>query len=242
MMQQAVQDGRISQEVFTKKHSHCNHAVLAKQFFCDSSCTLHHPAGLGECDFGDSYDCAAHTPTSIALQSWGILKSAIRVLLSSMQTTQYVLKTGFGESEECYGGTESSPNSGLGQGSGASPPAFIALRPDGTQRKNSLILFWLPILPQCCDVLDDTDLLHWPEYPATDPKEYIEHVQWATMYYGNLAQATGGILKEKKCSVYFLDYKFVLGHEKMKSLHNLPPPRVYVMDKGCIYLSYISIP
>ncbi len=45
-------------------------------------------------------------PTSIALQSWGILKSTIRVLLSSMQTMQYVLKTGFGMSEEFYGGTE----------------------------------------------------------------------------------------------------------------------------------------
>jgi hypothetical protein len=38
-----------------------------------------------------------------------------------MQTMQYVLKTGFGESTETYGGTVDAPNSGLGQGSGASP-------------------------------------------------------------------------------------------------------------------------
>ncbi len=43
MMQQAIQDGRIPQECFAKKHSHCNHAVLTKQFFCDSSWSLHHP-------------------------------------------------------------------------------------------------------------------------------------------------------------------------------------------------------
>jgi hypothetical protein len=42
--------------------------------------------------------------------------------------------------------------------------------------------------------------------------------------------------------IYFLDYKFFRGHAKMKSLHNLPPPRVYVMDKGCIYPSHIRIP
>jgi hypothetical protein len=160
MMQQAVQDGHIPQEVYAKKHSCCNHAVLTKQFFCDSSRILHHLAGLGECNFGDCYDCAAHTPTSIALQSWSIPKSAIRVLLSSRQTMQYVLKTGFGNSEECYGGTNSSPNSGLGQGSGASPPAFIALssliinsyRWMGHGAKKSFILFCLPVLPQCCDV------------------------------------------------------------------------------------------
>jgi hypothetical protein len=89
--------------------------------------------------------------------------------------------------------------------------------------------------------VDDTNLLNWPEPSITDPKELIEHVQWGTMDYGRLAQATGGILKEKKCSVYFVDYKFVYGHAKMKSLQDLPPPRVYVTDKGCIYPLHISI-
>ncbi len=127
MMKQVVQEGSIPQECFAKKHSHCNYAVLTKQFFCNSSCSLHHPAGLGECDFGNCYDRAAHPLTSIALQSWGIPASAIRVLLTTMQTMQYVLKTGFGESTETYGGMSASPNSGLGQGSGASPPGFMAL-------------------------------------------------------------------------------------------------------------------
>jgi hypothetical protein len=40
---------------------------------------------------------------------------------------EYVLKTGFGKSEESYGGTKSSLNSGLGQGSRASPLVFMAL-------------------------------------------------------------------------------------------------------------------
>jgi hypothetical protein len=96
MMQQAVQDGCIPQECFAKKHSHCNHAVLTKQFFCNSSRSLHHPAGLGECNFGDCYNRAAHPPTSIALQSWGIPMAAIRVLLTSMQTMQYVLRWALG--------------------------------------------------------------------------------------------------------------------------------------------------
>ena len=127
MMHQAIAAGSIPQECFAKKYSHCNHVVLTKQFFCDSSRVLHHPAGLGECDFGDCYDRAAHPWTSIALQSWGIPKPAIQVLLSTMQTMQYVLNTSFGESPESYGGTVASPPSGLGQGSGASPPAFMAL-------------------------------------------------------------------------------------------------------------------
>ena len=127
MMQQALAAGSIPQERYAKKHSHCNYAVLTKQFFCDSSWVLYYPAGLGECDFGDCYDCAAHPPTSLALRSWGILMPAVRLLLLTMQTMQYVLKTGFGKSSNSFGGTAASPLTGLGQGSGASPPAFMAL-------------------------------------------------------------------------------------------------------------------
>jgi hypothetical protein len=127
MMQQAIQDGSILQECYTKKYSHCNYAIPTKQFFCDSSRVLHHPAGLGECNFGDCYDRAAHPLTSIALQSWGIPRPAIHVLLKTMQTMQYVLKTGFGESSSSYGGTATATNSGLVQGSRASPPGFMAL-------------------------------------------------------------------------------------------------------------------
>jgi hypothetical protein len=218
-MQQAVQDGCIPQECFAKKHSHCNHAVLTKQIFCDSSRSLHHLAGLGECNFANCYNCAVHSPTSIALQSWGIPMAAIRVLLTSMQTMQYVLKMGFGESAGSYGSTATSPNLGLGQGSGASPPGFMALSSlifnayhhlgHGAKILSSYssCLFHLSAVMY----VNDTDLLHWPESAAVEPKELIAQVQNATMDYGRLAQASGGVLKEKKCSVYFLDYKFVNG-------------------------------
>jgi hypothetical protein len=66
MMQQAIKVESIPQEFYSKKHSHCNYAVLTKQFFCDSSRSLYHPSGLGECNFGDCYDQAAHPSTSVA--------------------------------------------------------------------------------------------------------------------------------------------------------------------------------
>jgi hypothetical protein len=72
--------------------------------------------------------------------------------------------------------------------------------------------------------VDDMDLLHWPECAGTSPEELIAHVQQATMDYGKLAQASGGILKEKKCSVYFLAYKFIRGHARLMTLCDLPPP------------------
>jgi hypothetical protein len=47
MMQLAIQNGSIPQECYAKKYSYCNNAVLTKQFFCDSSRVLHHPARTG---------------------------------------------------------------------------------------------------------------------------------------------------------------------------------------------------
>jgi len=126
-MHQAIKSGSIPQECFANKSSHCNHATLTKQFFCNSSCCLHHTASIEECNLADCYDHAAHTPTSVALQSWGIPTLVICVLLLLMRTMQYVLKTGFGKSSKSFEGTTVSPNSGLSQGSGASPPAFLAL-------------------------------------------------------------------------------------------------------------------
>jgi hypothetical protein len=73
--------------------------------------------------------------------------------------------------------------------------------------------------------LNDTNLLHWTESSAMDPKELIEHVQWATIDYGPLAQATGGILKEKKCSVYLLDLKFVRDHAINEISTQTPIPK-----------------
>ncbi len=231
-MHQAIQDGSIPQECFAKKNSYCNNAVLTKQFFCDSSRSLHHLASLGGCDFGDCYDRAAHPPTSITLQSWGIPQLTVHVLLYSMRTMQYVLKTGFGESSESVGGTALSPNSGLGQGSGASPPALMALSSlivnaywqmrNGTG-VHSLYGSWLFILAAVMYV-DNTNLLHWPVSCRNDLDALVAHVQQATTDWTHLAQALGGILKDKKCSVHFLDYKYTNGRTKMNSLHDLPAP------------------
>jgi hypothetical protein len=90
--------------------------------------------------------------------------------------------------------------------------------------------------------VDDTDLLHWLSSPHTDPDKLIEHIQQATTDYTHLAQASEGILKDAKCSVYILDYKFVCGQAQMKLLSNLPTPAQYITVGNILFLSHITIP
>jgi hypothetical protein len=91
--------------------------------------------------------------------------------------------------------------------------------------------------------VDDNDLLHWPTYSATDtdPEELVEHVQRATTDYGRLAIASGGMLKEKKCSVYFMDYKKINGRFRLKRLDELAAPRLYIMEEGQMIPSHIGM-
>jgi hypothetical protein len=163
---------------------------------------------------------------------------------------QYILKTGFGKSSESYGGTQTSPNLGLGQGSSASPPGFLALsslivnvyRRIGHGAVIKLSYASCLFLLSLAMYVNDTDLLHWQGSSRTNPNELIVYVQKATMEYGYLVQASGGILKEKKCSVFFLDCKFVKGRTRLKSISDLPAPAQYIMDGEQQYPSYISIP
>ncbi len=173
---------------------------------------LHYSAGLAECDFGDCYNRAAHPPTGIALQCWGIPKPAIQVLLNTVQTMQYVLKTGFRMSTKRYGGTVDAPNSGLSQGSSTSPPGFPALSSlivnayrrlghgTGVLTSYTWQLFHLTAVMYVAD----TDLLHWLPSPYTEPEELVEHVQHSTDDYLRLAIASGGILKKKQVLCSFL--------------------------------------
>jgi hypothetical protein len=198
MMQQAIHAGAIPQECFAKKNSHCNYAVLIKQFFGDSLRVRHHLVGLGECDFGNCYDRAAHPPTSIALHSWEIPVTAIRVLLTSMQVMQYFLRTGFGKSSESFGGTPTNPNSGLGQGSRTSPPRFLALssliinvyRPQSHGANVTLAFVGQLFSLAAVMYVNDTDVLHWP------PSAYTNEDELVSMF--NAPLQTGGIYHKRQ--------------------------------------------
>jgi hypothetical protein len=90
--------------------------------------------------------------------------------------------------------------------------------------------------------VDDTDILHWPPSLYTSPEDLIEHVQQATTDWGNLTQASGEILKAGRRSAYFMDYKFICGRAKMKSLHDPPEPTQYISEGGSLFPSHITIP
>ena len=91
--------------------------------------------------------------------------------------------------------------------------------------------------------VDDTDLLHWAPTPSTSDDDLIEQVQGAGYDWGTLVQASSGILKPSKCSLYLMAYKFVKGRARLKSLKDLPPAKAEVIAKdGSVAPAHVSIP
>jgi hypothetical protein len=98
MIGSALESNLIPGECFSKKGSNCINAVMTKIFICDKSRVHHHDACIAGNDFRDCYDQAAHRIAAISLQSSGVPQPAINVLLETMETMRFFLRTGFGKS------------------------------------------------------------------------------------------------------------------------------------------------
>jgi hypothetical protein len=203
MMASAQDKGKIPAECFAKKGSNCVNAVITKIMYCDELRTHHHPMCIGGNNFGDCYDQIAHPPASIALQSWGVTGKAIGVLLLTMQTMQFFLHTGYGESPLSYGGSKCDRTLGLGHGNAAAGPGCLALSLQivcayvRNGHRSQTVTSYSSTSSNLAAVIyvDDADLVHTPPLITASPAELIAHSQKSTTAWGGLAIATGASLK-----------------------------------------------
>ena len=123
---------------------------------------------------------------------------------------QFSVRTGFGESEIKYGGSEDSRYQGLCQGNGASPAGWSVISAESIarQRRNGhSILVKSAITGDTSDYcailfVDDNNLPCMSISAEEDPSLTIERLQQAVTDWDNGFRATGGALKPdnpKKC-------------------------------------------
>jgi hypothetical protein len=127
MIGTALEQNLIPGKCFLKKGSNCINAIMTKIFICDESSIHHHDGCIAGNDFGDCYDRAAHPIAALSLRSFGVPQPAINVLLETMETMRFFLRTGFGESKISYGGSHEERLAGYGQGNAAAGPGFTAM-------------------------------------------------------------------------------------------------------------------
>jgi hypothetical protein len=207
--------------MLSKKGSNCVNAVITKIIYCHKSRTHYHPRCIGGNNFCDCYDQIAHPPASIALQSWGVSREAIGILLLAMQTMRFFLCMGYGKLALSYGGSVEERTLGFGQGNAVVGPGFLTLSAhivnayiwDGHGSHTLTSFSKSPSTLTAVIYLDNIDLIHTTPSVCSTPMER-----------GGLAIATGAALEPKKCFAYFMVYKFHCGRAYMGTIATLPPP------------------
>ncbi len=251
MMSSAQSKGQIPVECFATKGNNCIKAVITKMMLCDESRTHHHPTCIGGNDFGACYNRIAHPPASIALQSWGISRKAVWVLLIAMRMMRFFLHTGFGESSETYGGSKEDSTLGLGQGNAAAGAGYIAVSSliinaylrEGHGLRTTTSLTCRIFNIAAVIYVDNADLPHMTTHVMASPAELIQHSQKSTNAWGGLGIATGAALKPAKCYAYFLVYWYPNGCVSMGNVLTLPEPTAHIaQDDGPPLPSNLTVP
>ena len=127
MIGTALEQNLIPGKCFSKKRSNCINVVTTKIFICTESRIHHHDACIAGNDFEDCYDRATHPIAALPFWSFGVLQPTINVLLETMETMHFFLRTGFGESKTSYGGSHEERLAGYGQGNAAAGPELTAM-------------------------------------------------------------------------------------------------------------------
>jgi hypothetical protein len=144
---------------------------------------------------------------------------AIVATLICLQTMKFFQQTGFGDSKSSFGGLLYHPYmTGLGQGNRAAPPSWIQLSSVMVNVYKQLGLGTDIHDPITDDIIhsmgtmfvDNLDLYTWKDN-IKDSVKLMMQAQKEVSQWSLLLNATGGVLKPKKCFWYLLDYTCMEG-------------------------------
>ena len=192
MMANSRENDLVPPELFVTAGSSAVRATLAKVLYTDIFRTQHRNHGVASVDSGQCYDAVGHALCSLALQSFGVPRKPIVLMLIALQTINFWLRTAFG---------------GISQGSRSAPTSYIAtstLALEAYKQRNfystlrSAITGSLLLLAAIL-FLDDTDQLHLSKTCQLE-ENFVQHIQAAITFWGMLILATGcQAVKKSSC-------------------------------------------
>ena len=127
MMANARKNDLLQSEIFVVAGRSAPDSTMAKVMFVDVQRIQHRNHAVASVDLGQCYDAVAHGFCSLALQAFGVPIKGISLMLLTLQTMNFWLKTAFGEADEPFGGSREDPCYGIGQEAGSAPPSYTAL-------------------------------------------------------------------------------------------------------------------
>ena len=181
-------------------------AILQQVLVYNIARQLRRPLLVASVDAAQCYDRIAYAVASLTLRAYKVRQSSVASMLTPIQSMEYYLRTGFGESTTYSGGKED-PKQGSCQGNTAAPPTWqqiSSLLINGQKRAGHGITIVAPISKQShiqvgILFVDDTNL--WEGLGEKDDvASTLEKGQRSVNSWGNNLLAVGGELRPDKCS------------------------------------------
>ena len=126
MMDLARQHDMVPEEIYSEKRKTAEDAILQQVLMYDLARQWKRPLLVALVDAAQCYDRVSHAVAALTLRAYKVHNSSVLRMLSPIQSMEYYLRTGFGESTFFFGG-KGSHKQGLCQGNGAAPPTWLQI-------------------------------------------------------------------------------------------------------------------
>ena len=123
MMKLARENGLVPEEIYSEKGKMPEDAILQQVLMYDIARQLRRPLLVASVDAAQCYDRIAHAVASLTLRAYKVRQSSVASMLTPIQSTEYYLRTGFGESMT-HSGVKEDPKQGSCQTNTAAPPTW----------------------------------------------------------------------------------------------------------------------
>ena len=205
--------------------------IMLTQLTTDLCRILKHDLARFDNDASACYDRIIVALAMLAARRCGMPKNAVRLHADALKFMKYTIKTIYGVSEGNYHGTVFAPLFGTGQGSGASPSAWLSLVVLLLQTLDRLVPDRINFDPisgarphaRIADAfVDDTNV----GFTSSDESTYediIARLQHIAQTWEHLLYLSGGKLNLKKCSWYVLRWEWKNGRPVLRQIQPEDP-------------------
>ena len=206
MLKLAREHGLVPDEIYSEKGRTSEDAILQQVLLYDIARITKRPLVVAQVDAAQCYDRVALSMAALTARAFKVHNSSVLGMLRPLHCMEFYLRTGFGQSENYFGGKENGKQ-GLAQGNGAAPPMWQqiqTLNMNAQHRRGHGIEIICPIsLKRRRQVgvayVDDTNL--WGGLREDeDIYEAAHKSQQGITSWNSLLNASGGMLRPEKCS------------------------------------------
>ena len=216
MLQNAEKHKLIPEEHYGGRHGHkAMDAVLTKRLTLDTFRLSKQPAAVTSTDVANCYDRIVHSFITMSARRLGTQMSVLFALLRPLQESRHFICTAFSDSRTYYGGKQSVPYQGSGQGNASSSPFWLIVSSPLIQLNTAnnvcasftSAIALIAITLAMVMYVDDNDI-----YVTSSRTNRIPNVICQSQHnlrtWKRLLEVTGGVVRPKKCSWALVAFKW----------------------------------